>query len=172
MVSFPLYQPEFGYELPRTHIADVDLPYYSFVKLGDANGNNKDTKITLAGAGDIPIGVVIPEVGDDFMVVHDANGYGDGIMPRTGYKAGQDYPRVIIFGDVMVKIASGVTVTAGQKAIVGAGGFADVYVAPTVSSTPTGAQVTAYSDAKELVAGTYIDSGTAGNYVKIFMKLR
>ena len=171
-MSFPLYQPEFGYELPRTHVSDVDLPYYTFVKLGDVNGNNKDTKITLAGPGDIPIGVVIPEVGDDFMVVSDPNGYGDGIMPRTGYKAGQDYPRVVIFGDVLVKVAVGASVIAGQSGVVGVGGLANVFVAPTVSATPTGAQVTAYSDAKNTIAGTFIDSGTAGQYVRIFMKMR
>jgi hypothetical protein len=170
MATFPLYQPEYGFRLPRTHVADVDLPYYSFVKLGDINGNNKDTKVTLAGAGDIPIGVVIPETGDDFMVVSDTSGYGDGVMPRTGYKAGKDYPQIHVFGPVHIKLAA--QVTAGQKSVVGSGGFGDVYVTPTVSSTPTGSQIQTLDASKDTVAGTYIDSGAVGAYAKIFMKLR
>jgi len=174
MATFPLYQPEFGWRLPRTHESDVDLPYYRFVKLGKTNGSSPEKYITLAGVGDTPIGVVIPEVGRDMMVQADTSGYGDGMMPRTGYVTGKDYPQIHIAGVVHVIASTGVI--AGEYAVVTANGKAGPFTPQSIPASGgtvmTQAQLVAMRDENNLIAGVFLDSGSSGDYVRIFMGKR
>jgi hypothetical protein len=169
MATFPIYQPELGYRLARTHQSAVALPYYSLVKLGDVSGANLDTMVTLCtSASDVPIGVVIPEMHDEMPYV-DANGYGTGIVPRTGYLAGE-YPKIAIFGVCHVKVATGATVVAGSDIVADTTGYANVYSAPGVSASVTGSQVQSLVTSTATKLGTALDSGAAGSYVRVFIK--
>jgi len=167
-------QPFNGHEIAATELSAAELiPAYTIVKF---NATDK-TKVNLAGAGDVPLGVSIPT---DEEMMPDGNG---GIVKRTGWNVG-DFPTIYDQGTVWVKL--GAAVTAGQKCVPMAGGLgaaqaAYSFVPWALAASPANTAINAAGNqtiadilaafvAKETVLGTYYTNGNIGDIVPVKIK--
>jgi hypothetical protein len=167
-------QPFNGHEIAATELSAAELiPSYTIVKF---NSSDK-TKVNLATAGDIGLGVAIPS---DEEMMPDGNG---GYVKRTGWNVG-DYPTIYDYGTVWVKL--GAVVVAGDKCIPMAGGLgaklaADTFAAWALASTPANTAINAAGNqtitdieavfaARDAVVGKYLVGGNIGDIVPMKLK--
>ena len=167
MTTFtPKFMPSYGTQMVPGRSGDVALPYYRVVKMGDSNGANFDTKITLAGVGDTPFGVVVPDVAD-------YHGNSDGSESyKVSYVAGE-LPKVYTEGIVYVQVAG--AVTSGQELVAAANGFASTYVPVTNAVFTSGysaANEESIRDEHNLVIGVALSSAADQGYVKVQISVR
>lgn len=147
-------EPLNGYAIAEELTAAEDIAAYLITKY---NSTDK-TKVNLAGTGDAPLGVAIPNP-DEF--APDGNG---GFIKRTGWKSGEK-PTLYDSGTVYVKL--GAQVTAGQKCVPMAGGLGAALAADSFSTSPTNTEVAAAFAARNTVLGEYRKSGAIGDIVPV-----
>ncbi|MBZ2167003.1 hypothetical protein [Methanobacterium spitsbergense] len=167
-------QPFNGHEIAIEVTATEVIPAYAIVKF---NASDK-TKVDLATAGDIPLGVAIPHP-DEMMP--DGNG---GLIKRTGYQIGE---RVTIYDSGTVFVKCGVAnVTAGDKCVPMAGGlgaklatdtFTDAAIATHDDAKINAAinglidEVQAAATAKDTVLGKYLVTGVITDLIPVRIKI-
>lgn len=133
--------------------AEGAVPFYTFVKLG----TDPATQLKACGAGEDAVGVAVP---DEKMTNPDGS-------TRTGY-LDKEIIRVVTKGVRPVK--AGEILAAGVRIKSDASGRGVAFTEPTISASPSQAEVTAVRDAYKVRKGKTIKAAAAADDI-VLVKL-